>query len=233
MWCKGSTTDFDSVCVGSNPAIVTTKIKYMQIKLWQKVLFFGSITAFVLYYKRDTIKKLFDFGDISKKIAEKWVGIKEIGNNKAFSNDVFQSMMRAVGWSSNEQWCMYFAKAIHYDAYKDRPEVQAKIKKILNGRTQESYVNAKNDKTGTYTVVTEPKVGDILIFQKSTDKSRGHAGVVIAVEGNNVKTIEGNTSDKNIADGDLVARKTRPKKIGAGIGDNLYVRGFIRKLDEA
>jgi len=208
----------------------------MQIKTWHKVLFFGSITAFVVYASRE---KLFSgakyikqkFGDLVSAFANKWVGVKEIGNNEAFANDVFQAMMKKVGWRSNEQWCMYFAKAIHTEVFKDNPTELAKINKILSGSTQLSYDQAKNDKTNTYTVSNTPQKGDILIFRNSVT-GKGHAGVVTEVNNNNtVNTIEGNTSDKNISNGELVAKKVRPSTIGTSIGDNLVVRGFIRKLN--
>jgi len=208
----------------------------MQIKTWHKVLFFGSITAFVLYASRE---KIFSgaryiknkFGDLVSAFAGKWVGVKEIGNNEAFANDVFQAMMKKVGWRTNEQWCMYFAKAIHYEVYKDNPTELTKINKILTGSTQGSYDSAKNDKTNTYTVSNTPQKGDIIIFRNNAT-GKGHAGVVVDVNNNNtVTTIEGNTSDKNIANGELVAKKIRTSKIGASIGDGLVVRGFIRKLN--
>jgi hypothetical protein len=207
----------------------------MQIKTWHKVVFVGSIVAFALYYKRDTIKKYFDFSKLTKLFADKWVGVKEIGFNKAFSNDVFQNMLRNVGWKSGEAWCMYFAKAIHYEVYKDKPKEQENIKKILSGSTQRSFVDAKNDKTGTYTTTTTPKVGDIAIWQSQSDKSKGHAGVVAKVNNNGtIETIEGNTSDKNVSEGDLVAKKIRKSGVGQGIsGSALVLRGYIRKLDNA
>jgi hypothetical protein len=207
----------------------------MQIKTWQKVVFVGSIVAFALYYKRDTIKKYFDFSKLSKLFADKWVGVKEIGFNKAFSNDVFQNMLRNVGWKSGEAWCMYFAKAIHFEVYKDKPQIQANIKKILSGSTQRSFVDAQNDKTGTYTTATNPKTGDIAIWQSQSDKSKGHAGVVAKVNNNGtIETIEGNTSDKNVSEGDLVAKKIRKSGVGQGIsGSALVLRGYIRKLDNA
>jgi hypothetical protein len=207
----------------------------MQIKTWQKVVFVGSIVAFALYYKRDTIKKYFDFSKLSKLFADKWVGVKEIGFNKAFSNDVFQNMLRNVGWKSGEAWCMYFAKAIHFEVYKDKPQIQANIKKILSGSTQRSFVDAQNDKTGTYTTATNPKIGDIAIWQSQSDKSKGHAGVVAKVNNNGtIETIEGNTSDKNVSEGDLVAKKIRKSGVGQGIsGSALVLRGYIRKLDNA
>ena len=121
----------------------------MKIKTWHKVLFVGSIVAFALYYKRNAIKNYFDFSKISSYLSNKWVGIKEVGNNAGFSSSVFEQMMKNVGWKSSDQWCMYFAKAIHYESYKDKPNIQEKIKKILTGSTQESFVNAKNDKTAS------------------------------------------------------------------------------------
>jgi len=205
----------------------------MQIKTWQKVLFVGSIVAFALYYKRDAIKKYFDFSKISTYLANKWVGIKEIGNNQGFSSKVFENMMRVVGWKSTDEWCMYFAKAIHYESYKDKPQIQAKIKKILTGSTQQSFVNAQNDKTGTYTTSNTPKVGDIIIWQRSTQNWKGHAGVVTAVKDGMVETIEGNTDDKDLANGQYVAKKNQISKVGSKMPQStLVVRGYIRKLDE-
>lgn len=206
----------------------------MKIKTWHKVLFVGSIVAFALYYKRNTIKNYFDFSKISSYLSNKWVGIKEVGNNEGFSSSVFEQMMKNVGWKSSDQWCMYFAKAIHYESYKDKPKVQAKIKKILTGNTQESFVNAQNDKTGTYTTSTTPKVGDLLIWQRSTNKARGHVGVVTAIKKGMVETIEGNTDDKDLDNGQFVAKKIQKSAIGSKMPDSsLVVRGYIRKLNEA
>ncbi len=209
----------------------------MQIKTWHKVLFFGSITAFVVYASRE---KLFSgaryiknkFGDLVTAFAGKWVGVKEIGDNQSFGNDVFKAMMKNVGWKSSEQWCMYFAKAVHYEIFKDNPTELAKINRILNGGTQLSYDQAKNDKSGTYTVSSTPQKGDIQIYRNNAT-GKGHAGVVVNVNSNGtLSTIEGNTSDDNIADGQYVAKKTRPSKVGTYLpNSNLYVRGYIRKLN--
>jgi hypothetical protein len=209
----------------------------MQIKTWHKVLFFGSITAFVVYASREKIFKgakyvQQKFGDLVTAFAGKWVGVKEIGNNQAFGNDVFQAMMKNVGWKSTEAWCMYFAKAVHYEIFKDNPTELAKINRILNGGTQLSYEQAQNDKSGTYTVSSTPKKGDIQIYRNKVT-GKGHAGIVTEVNNNNtVSTIEGNTSDSNISEGEYVAKKVRPSKVGTYLpNSNLYVRGYIRKLN--
>lgn len=209
----------------------------MQVKTWHKVLFFGSIGGLILYLQRDKIFKAYKytknkFGELVSMFASQWVGVEEIGNNQSFANSAFQSMMNQVGWHSTDQWCMYFAKAIHFNVFKDNPTEQAKINKILGGSSQQSYNNAKNDKSGTYTISDTPKIGDIIIFQHKNAPSTGHAGVVVKVNNDNtVTTIEGNTSDKNISDGDLVAKKTRTSVIGKSIGGDLALRGFIRKLN--
>lgn len=209
----------------------------MQIKTWHKVALYVSVGAFVLYVQRDRLFKAGryikqKFGELISGIASQWVGVEEIGNNQAFGNDVFQAMMKQVGWRSTDQWCMYFAKAVHYQAFKDNPTEQAKINKILGGSTQLSYANAEKDTTNTYTTSLTPKVGDIVIFRRKNSPSTGHAGIVVKVNNDNtIDTIEGNTSDSNIRDGEFVARKKRTSVIGKSIGGDLAVRGFIRKLN--
>jgi surface antigen len=209
----------------------------MEIKTWHKVAFFGSIGGLILYLQRDKIFKAYKytkqkFGELVSMFASQWVGVNEIGDNQAFGNKAFQTMMSQVGWHSTDQWCMYFAKAIHYNVFKNNPTEQAKIDKVLGGSSQQSYNNAKNDKSGTYTTSDTPKVGDIVIFRHNNAPSTGHAGVVVKVNSNNtIDTIEGNTSDINISNGDYVAKKNRTSVIGKSIGGDLVVRGFIRKLN--
>ena len=208
----------------------------MEIKRWHKVLFFTSIGIFIAYLQRERILKSAKyirsrFAKFVSMFASRWVGVQEIGNNQGFGNSVFQDMMKRVGWSTTESWCMYFAKAVHLEAFKDNPTEQAKIKKILTGNTQQSFVNAKNDKSGTYTVSNTPEKGDIIIFQHSSSPYQGHAGIVTKVNTNNtVDTVEGNTSEKSINNGDVVGQKNRTSVVGQSIGGDLVVRGFIRKL---
>jgi hypothetical protein len=209
----------------------------MQLKTWHKVAFFGSIGVLIIYLQRERIFKAYKytkkaFGDLVSMFASQWVGVEEIGDNQSFANATFQSMMNQVGWHSSDQWCMYFAKAIHYNVFKNNPTEQSKINKVLGGSSQQSFVNVKNDQSGTYTTSNTPKVGDIIIFQHKNTPSKGHAGVVVKVNNDNsVTTIEGNTSDKSISDGDLVAKKNRTSIIGKSIGGDLVLRGFIRKLN--
>lgn len=164
------------------------------------------------------------------KIAEKWVGITEKGNNAAFSNEVFEAMMKSVGWRSGEAWCMYLAKAIHIETF---PKDRDKINKILNGSTQLSWQNAKKDTSGTYKVITsgKPQRGDIAIFQRVSDTSKGHAAIVISRDGNTFKTIEGNTNNGGSSEGDKVLAQTRQLDYNkTQPNSSLKLLGFIRKI---
>lgn len=161
--------------------------------------------------------------------AQKFVGIGEFGANKGFTDSVFQSMMKHVGWKGGEAWCMYFAKAVHYETFKND---QDKIMRILNGSTQRSWQNVLNDASGTYRAVTSgrPRKGDIAIWQNSSNRSLGHAGVVIRSGRDKFVTVEGNTNLAGSREGDRILEKERPLTYGKAIpGSNLVLLGFIRK----
>jgi hypothetical protein len=163
------------------------------------------------------------------KIAEKWVGITEKGDNAAFSNDVFEAMMKSVGWRSGEAWCMYLAKAIHIETF---PKDKDKINKLLTGSTQLSWKNVTKDTSGLYKIVTsgQPQRGDIAIFQRVTDTSKGHAAIVIERGGNSFKTIEGNTNNGGSSEGDKVLIQTRQLDYNkTQPNSSLKLLGFIRK----
>ncbi len=206
------------------------------LKTWQKASFAFFAVAVILYVQRDRVKKGVNyarakFGKLIEAFSDDWIGVKELGNNREFGNSVFQSMLKNVGWKSYDQWCMYFAKAIHYQVYKKDREA---IKKILTGNTQDSFNRVKKDTSGVYKAIESgsAKKGDIAIWQRTGSPGTGHAGVVVRVNGDGtMNTIEGNTSDKSISDGDTVARKVRPATIGKTIpGSTLKLRGFIRKV---
>jgi len=80
---------------------------------------------------------------------------------------------------------------------------------------------------GSYT----PKKGDIVFFGDSD-----HVGLVESVSGNNVITIEGNTSSGgNVSNGEGVYRRTRPLGSGSwimGFGVPAYTKTADKKEDE-
>lgn len=207
----------------------------MEIKPYHKLFLFGSIGLLIAFLQRERLKKGYryvkdKFDDLLASFAEEWVGVKEIGDNQSFANQVFQSMMKKVGWQSSDAWCMYFAKAVHYEVFK---QYRDRINALLNGSTQRSFNNAKNDSSGTYTTTSTPAKGDIAIWQRTDDPSKGHAAIVVKVNTNGtINTIEGNTDGFGTSEGDGVYRKTRPSAVGtlAGTGSKLKLRGYIHKI---
>jgi hypothetical protein len=207
----------------------------MKIKGWQYALFIGSIGALVIYINRKSLSKYTSikaWQDLLVNFANKWENVAEYGYNASFSNEVFQKMLEKVGWRSGESWCMYFAKAVHVETF---PKDVDKINKVLNGLTQGSFNNAKNDKSGTYKVITsgEPQKGDIAIWVHLDDASKGHAAIVTSLNSNNTfNTIEGNTNQAGSREGDKVLKKVRALTYGKPMPNStLALRGFIRKIN--
>lgn len=203
------------------------------IKTWQYVSVLGGLAIILIYLKRRNIKKFINSNEtIRKLIAEnaiKWIGTQEIGNNNGFANAEFQKMMKQIGWVNGDQWCMWFAKAVHINTFPNEKNV---INAILGGNSQSSFNNAEKDSTGTYSVIKSgtPIVGDIAIWRK--DAGSGHAGVVVDVDekNGNFTTVEGNTDDP-IFSNEVVAKKVHALIYGGKYspGSSKVLRGFIRK----
>jgi len=124
---------------------------------------------------------------------------------------------------------MYLAKAIHIETF---PKDKDKINKLFTGSTQQSWQNAKKDTSGLYKVITsgQPQRGDIAIWQRVTDASKGHAAIVIARGGDTFKTIEGNTNNGGSSEGDKVLVQTRKLDYNkTQPNSSLKLLGFIRK----
>lgn len=65
-------------------------------------------------------------------------------------------------------------------------------------------------------VVKSPQAGDIVFFKYSTNSRRtNHVGLVVGVQGNNISTIEGNTSISSDDNGGAVMKRMRNNHIVA------------------
>jgi hypothetical protein len=158
-------------------------------------------------------------------VAARFIGINEIGNNQGFSNAVFQQMMKEVGWQSGESWCMYLAKAIYLKAF---PKKAAAIGAILTPSTQQSWKNVKAHPEMFIVLdkpTDKPHVGDLVFWQSTTNAANGHVGIVDHVP--NSQTIEGNTSEKGVREGQGVRELTR-KLVPGSVEGTLKLLGFAR-----
>lgn len=160
----------------------------------------------------------------SANVIARFIGITEIGNNQGFSNAVFQQMMKTVGWTSGETWCMYLVKAVYLAAY---PGKAAAIAKVLTPSTQQSWKNAKAHPE-LFKVLDQPddkpQVGDIVIWQSTKNASLGHAGILVHKPNT---TVEGNTSLQGVRDGQGVERMQR-KLVPKNVEGTLKLLGFLR-----
>lgn len=181
-----------------------------------------SFGALLLFFKNNYTKKIVNF-------AKKWVGVKTDKGNTKFTSAEMENLMKKIGWNQFDQWCMDFVKMVYYNAYKGNSIMQNIIQNTFNYSSQLSFEAVKNGKDLPFEITTNPAVGDILIFQRKSKKTQGHAGIITKVkDGAYVETIEGNTGS-NQGNGHWVMNKTRPYSIGAGIGSDLYVRGIIHR----
>ena len=96
-----------------------------------------------------------------------------------------------------------------------------------------TYENFKNDKSGFFKVTKEPKIGDVVIWEKringEPDKigiwTKGHAGIVSMVSSSGFMSIEGNTNSQGGREGIEVAEKARDYNFYDKNG--LCLKGFI------
>lgn len=193
------------------------------------IIFISSLTAislavFINYRSRRI-----------KRIAKSFEGVEEIGQNQGFTNQTLQNMLEEAGWRGGEAWCMYYAKAIYKKAL---PKLADKIQKELTGSTQKSWRDVVDGKSEIFEAITSgrPKVGDIAIWQRISDPSKGHAAIVIRPNSskfpNGYTTIEGNVNyDPSFqGEGDLVDKAEHELKYGEtnSTYKTLRLRGFLR-----
>jgi hypothetical protein len=155
-------------------------------------------------------------------VARKYLGIKEIGNNRGFllksaDQNGFEATMRNLGWVPGEPWCAFFAKLVIQEA------LGPKVAKPLSGGVLLSYNNVKNDPTWEYS--KKPLPGGLVFW--STTEGHGHTGIVISEEGVTFHTIEGNTNLKGARDGDGIMVQVRPVIVS---NKSWTLMGFARPI---
>jgi hypothetical protein len=169
-----------------------------------------------------------------RNVSKLYLGVEETGNNQGFNNAVFEKMMREVGWTSNAQWCSFFAKMVVANAL---PNLRDDIDKWFSGNSQATYNNVANGKSDKFEIVKNglPKKGDVIIWQTKGNTSTGHVGIVIKTylgQPHKFLAVEGNTNYDPEFNGDGQLVDTVPHNTKVGEQDSLYkskiLRGFIR-----
>lgn len=160
-------------------------------------------TKYIGYKEKKDLKSLSSFND-------------NIGNNNytIFAKTLKDYINLNV---QGQPWCDTFIKAIFIECFG----VKATEKMLygLSVWTPTSYNNFK--KNQALREYTSPQVGDIVFFKNNIRIY--HTGIVVAVDNENITTIEGNTSNINtvVNNGGEVCKKTykknNPKIAGYGV----------------
>ncbi len=197
--------------------IVLTIKKHPQIAIGFAAfsLLGGAMLAYYMYKNRFV------------RFAKKWVGEKEIAGNMGFENSELDEYMRKYGdFRDSQSWCASFVKMVVMK--KVGKNYEQLIDKLITPSTQQTFNNFKNDNSGLFKITTEPKKGDIVIWQKYKQGNAtfyGHMGVVEKVKKDSFMSIEGNTNSKGGREGIEVAVKER--KFDFNNINGLRIKGFI------
>ena len=199
----------------------------MKLKIENKKNFYIIIAVIlfciILFYilLRSTSRRVASY-------AKRFVGEEEIRGNLGFKDPEFEKMMKNVGWLRGQAWCMYFAKVIWIDKYKN---LKSEINQLLSGGTVSSFNKVKNSKSKNFAVTSMPRIGDIAVWQKYTSGKAtglGHSGIVTKVRTSYFETIEGNTDDTASREGYKIAKRKREFDFNKTSG--LRLLGFITKV---
>lgn len=139
--------------------------------------------------------------------AAKWyVGRLEKKGNAGFFDAGFEAELKAAGWYVGAPWCAFFANMVWRKHLKSNDALYNLTKKLDSGSAVKTFNNYKAD--GTFETGDTPKIGAKVIWRLGSGES-GHEGIVIAINGNTMTTIEGNTNAHGSREGDCVAIKLR------------------------
>jgi hypothetical protein len=176
-------------------------------------------------------------GDQIVKVAQSYLGLREIPNNLGWDNKTFEAKMKQVGWIRSQAWCAYFGELVWKEAYADQPEILKELDRLFSASATTTYANfdkeSKNPNSKLKIKVSKTPVNGAIVIYRFGTGWQGHLGVVEFTGATKVDNIEGNTGVQGLRDGDPsgdgVARKKRlitPKVTARGL--NLV--GYIHPI---
>lgn len=128
-------------------------------------------------------------------IAQAQNGVREVPQN---SGQAVEAFLASVGLGPGYSWCMAF---VYWAVDQAAKELGVKNPLVKTGGCLRQFNET------TLKITHTPKPGDIWIMDLGG--GNGHTGMVIAVVGDVITTIEGNTNDNGSSNGDGVYVRTR------------------------
>ena len=158
-----------------------------------------------------------------KNIANSYLGQREVPGNMGFKDKAFEKKMVDVGFVKSYAWCALFAELVWTEAYANSGLV-AKLRRLFSASATTTFKNFDIDKT--FKVSQTPVVGAVAIWRHGSGW-QGHAGIVVAINGDSMSTVEGNTNAAGGREGIEVASKMRKWKGVPYQANGLNIVGFI------
>lgn len=125
--------------------------------------------------------------------------ITEIQVNDGWTDKTYQADMVSIGWEMGDEWCAASAILDWKKGYASNPAVWAHARRLVSLNSQQLARNFHADPVWP-TSVNIPKLGAIVIWQAGDSLTEGHAGIVVAINGNQFTSVEGNTTSPNRPD---------------------------------
>ena len=171
------------------------------------------------------------------RLASRFIGLREVKPNADWDNpstagpdralvDELRSLMRSSPWEPGWAYCAAFCEGMVLAALRSLSATPEQIKRCQSAMTPHCVTSAGSfRKLGLLSPTAAP--GSIWLARHG-NTSNGHAGIVTAVRGVSMSTIEGNTSldpssDAKEREGDWITARIRSLK-GSG---SLVTLGFI------
>lgn len=137
--------------------------------------------------------------------ANKWLHVREIGNNRSFNDPEFEKLMKEVGWRPGYAWCVLFCKAVWWSVYRGTEHEKA----VLNVLQPGGQLSWRKAKIHPYVMARQqPVVGGVTIMK--TGQTTSHAWIATEIlDEFRMRSIEGNTNSAGSREGDAVETKIR------------------------
>lgn len=142
-------------------------------------------------------------------VALSYVGKREVPGNMGFTDQQFEAKMKAVGFVKSYAWCALFAELVWTESYAGDAHALAKIKALFSASATTTFKNFDIDKS--FKTSQTPVVGAVAIWRHGNGW-QGHAGVVVGISSEAIRTVEGNTNAEGGREGVEVATKLRKLK---------------------
>lgn len=157
-----------------------------------------------------------DARTVFRLAAESCVGIKETSPNGGVFVELFQE---TIGSAVKESWCMSFSQSCL--AYAEK---KTGIKSAVYPSELCTEVWSKTPKSSRVKKI--PAAGAITIWQRG-NTIYGHTGICLEYYGKTFLSLEGNTSDSNMSNGDCVAIKTRSSTATGSLKVLGWIKPFV------